>query len=83
MSAPKREVSEAVKAMVSDVLSPLLGRDGGTIEVASHEGAVVTLRIGGAIVGCPGTAYIKRHVIEPAIKKAAGNGVEIVYERGF
>lgn len=72
---------DGIDAMVQEVLAPLLERDGGTIEVAAFEGSVLTLRIGGQLGGCPGTPYVKRHVIEPAIRRAAGPDVEIVYER--
>lgn len=72
---------EDIDAMVDEVLRPLLERDGGSIEVAAFEGSVLTLRLAGAILGCPGTPYVKRHVIEPAIREAVGPDVEIVYER--
>ena len=72
---------DKIDEMVGEVLAPLLERDGGGIGVAAYEGAVLTLRLSGAIAGCPGTPYIKRHVIEPAIRRAAGPDVEIVYER--
>ncbi len=73
---------EQIDAMVDEVLRPLLERDGGGIEVEAYEGAVLTLRLTGAIAGCPGTPYVKRHVIEPAIRRAVGPDVEVVYQRG-
>ena len=45
------------------------------------EGSVVTLRLTGAFLGCPGTPYVKRGVIEPAVREVAGPETEIVYER--
>lgn len=79
MSAMSRR--ERIEAMIGEVLNPLLEKDGGTVELARLEGAVLTLRLTGTLHGCPGTAYVKRVVIEPAIKSAAGADVEIVYER--
>ena len=67
--------------MLSEVLVPLLEKDGGGIELVRFEGSVVTLRISGQLLGDPGTAYIKRQVIEPAMHRAAGPDIEIVYER--
>ena len=51
------------------------------LEVVRFEDAVLTLRLTGTLNACPGTAYVKRGVIEPAVKKAAGAEVEVVYER--
>jgi hypothetical protein len=39
---------------------------------------VLTLRLTGALHGCPGTPYVKRGVIEPAIRAAVGRDVERV-----
>jgi len=72
---------ERIDEVVEAILNPLLERDGGSAEVVRFEGSVLTLRLTGALHGCPGTAYVKRSVIEPAIKSAAGPDVEIVYER--
>lgn len=72
---------EAIDDVVETLLSPLLEKDGGGIEVVAFEGSVVTLRLSGALLGCPGTPYVKRGVIEPAVHSAVGTDVEIVYER--
>ena len=72
---------ERLDEVVASVLRPLLVKDGGDIEVVRFEGSVLTLRLSGALIGCPGTPRLKRHVIEPAVKTATGPTVEIVYER--
>ncbi len=72
---------ERIEEVVRDVLAPLLEKDGGGIALVSFEGSVVKLRIAGTLLGDPGTNYVKRSVIEPAVKAAAGPDVEIVYER--
>jgi Fe-S cluster biogenesis protein NfuA len=72
---------ERIDEVIRDVLRPLVEKDGGGIEVVRFEGSVLTLRLTGTLHGCPGTAYVKRGVIEPAIHTAAGKDVEIVYER--
>lgn len=72
---------DKIDDVVREVLAPLLEKDGGGIAVVRFEGAVLTLRLSGALLGCPGTAYVKRGVIEPAIHAAVGKDVEIVYER--
>ncbi|HEY8432695.1 MAG TPA: NifU family protein [Sandaracinaceae bacterium] len=72
---------EKIDEVVRTVLAPLLAKDGGGIEVVRFEGSVLTLRLRGTLPGCPGTPYVKRGVIEPAIHAAVGRDVEIVYER--
>lgn len=66
-----------------DVLAPLVERDGGGVELVRFEDDVVVLRISGTLSGDPGSAYVKRSVIEPAVKSAAGPDVDIVYERAL
>jgi Fe-S cluster biogenesis protein NfuA len=72
---------DRIEEVIRDVLSPLLAKDGGGIEIVRCEGSVLTLRLTGALHGDPGATYVKRGVIEPAIKSAAGPDLEIVYER--
>lgn len=72
---------ERIEEVVETVLNPLLEKDGGAAEVVAFEDDVLTLRLTGALQGCPGTPYVKRGVIEPAIRKVAGPDVEIVYDR--
>ncbi|HJL17683.1 MAG TPA: NifU family protein [Sandaracinaceae bacterium LLY-WYZ-13_1] len=72
---------ERIEEVLENVLNPLLEKDGGTAELVRFEGSVLTLRLTGALHGCPGTSYVKRGVIEPAIERAAGPDVEVVYER--
>lgn len=72
---------ERIEEVVRDVLGPLLAKDGGGIEIVRFEGSVLTLRLTGALHADPGTAYVKRGVIEPAIHAAAGDDLDIVYER--
>lgn len=72
---------ERIDEVIEKVLTPLLEKDGGGVEVVRFEASVLTLRLTGTLHGCPGTAYVKRGVIEPAIKSAAGPDVELVYER--
>lgn len=64
------------------MLGPLLEKDGGGLEVVAFEGSVLTLRLHGAFLGCPGTPYVKRQVVEPALRSALGPKVEIVYVGG-
>ncbi len=79
--APAVARKDKIDEVVREVLAPLLARDGGGIEVVRFEGSVLTLSLSGSLHGCPGTPYVKRGVIEPAIHAAAGKDVEIVYER--
>ena len=72
---------ERIDEVVETVLRPLLEKDGGGLEVVAFEGSVITIRLSGALLGCPGTSYVKSRVIEPAVRSAVGPDVEIVYER--
>ena len=72
---------ERIENMVKTVLGPLLQSDGGGVEIVRFEGSVLTLRLTGALHGCPGTPFVKRRVVEPAVRQAAGKDIEIVYER--
>jgi Fe-S cluster biogenesis protein NfuA len=72
---------ERIDEVLRELINPLLARDGGHAEIVRFEGSVLMLRLTGALHGCPGTAYVKRGVIEPAIQAAIGRDVEIVYDR--
>lgn len=78
---PSVSKRERIEEVVDSVLNPLLAKDGGSAEVVAYEDGVLTLRLTGALLGCPGTPYVKRGVIEPAIREVAGPDVEIVYDR--
>ncbi|MBL8681134.1 MAG: NifU family protein [Myxococcales bacterium] len=58
------------RAVVANVLAPLIERDGGTIELVRVEGAAAIVRLGGACNGCPGRAMTIEHVILPALRRA-------------
>ena len=73
--------TERIESLIRDVLDPLLEKDGGGLELARVEEGVITLRITGALLGCPGTSTVKRGVIEPALRTIVGPDTEIVYER--
>jgi len=72
---------ERLEQMIRDVLAPLLAVDGYGVELVRFDGSVVTLRLSQSLYGDPGSARVKRQVIEPAVRTAAGTDVEIVYER--
>lgn len=72
---------ERLEAILADVLNPLLEHDGGSVELAALDDGVLTLRLTGELVGCPGTNYVKQGVIEPAVREVAGPDVDIVYVR--
>jgi Fe-S cluster biogenesis protein NfuA len=71
---------DKIEEVLKDVLRPLLEKDGGGIQFVRLDGSKLTLRLSGQLLGCPGTGYVKKGVIEPAIHAAAGKDVEIVYE---
>ena len=70
---------DRIEALIADYLNPLLAVDGGEVELVSVDGPTVKLRIGGALQGCPGTAYVKRGVILPAMRSVVGSRVKVEF----
>jgi Fe-S cluster biogenesis protein NfuA len=64
---------------IDEVLRPLIEADGGAIELLVVEERRVVVALRGACHGCPGSQFTQRHVIEPALRAAAG-GVDLEVE---
>jgi Fe-S cluster biogenesis protein NfuA len=79
----KRVFLEEVKAVIGEVLAPLLEADGGGVEFVSIDGDEVTLRLLGAAAVCTGERYTRVGVIEPLLKAAMGRPVKVKIERAF
>jgi len=67
--------------MVDDILGPLLRADGSDIQLVAIEEGRVTLALEGEAAFGSGAHYVRTHVVEPAIREAAGEAVEVVYEK--
>lgn len=76
-------MSDKARALVDEVLRPLIEADGGTIELVSATEHAVTLRLGGTCSGCPGQPYTKTRVIEPLFEQAFGSGIRVTIERAL
>jgi|LNFM01.1.fsa_nt_gb Fe-S cluster biogenesis protein NfuA len=72
MMNEQRSTAIDPRIVVSDVLAPLIERDGGTIEFVRVDGATAIVRLGGACNGCPGRTMTIAQVILPALRRANG-----------
>jgi len=70
-----------VKAVIEEIIRPLLQADGGDIELVSAEKDVITIRLLGACGGCPGAPYTRADVIEPLVQQALRRTVRVRFER--
>ncbi|MCB9615260.1 MAG: NifU family protein [Sandaracinus sp.] len=74
-------MSRAVTSMVEEVLRPLLRADGGDIELVEATPKRVIVRLHGEAAFGSGAPHVRARVVEPALRKAAGKGVEVVIEK--
>ncbi|MEM7449235.1 MAG: NifU family protein [Myxococcota bacterium] len=74
-------MDSAIRALLSEVIRPIIEADGGTIELVQTEGRRITIEMGGACSGCPGLHYTRTRVIEPSIRETLGNDVEVELRR--
>lgn len=73
---------EKAKALIEDVLRPLIKADGGDIELIKVEGLQIWVRLSGTCLGCPGRPYTLSRVVEPLLKQRLGNEVVVIAEGG-
>jgi Fe-S cluster biogenesis protein NfuA len=74
-----RPLRARLQETIDEVLRPLIEADGGAIELLVVEERRVVVALRGACHGCPGAQFTQRHVIEPALRAAAG-GAELEVE---
>lgn len=67
--------------MVEEVLRPLLRADGGDIELVEATSKRVIVRLHGEAAFGSGAPHVRARVVEPALRKVAGKGVEVVIEK--
>jgi toxin CptA len=60
--------TEEIKAALAEARQILM-RDGGDLEFASLEGAVLTVRLKGACAGCPRSALDLKNVVEALVRR--------------
>ena len=68
---------EAVQRVIDDVLEPLLERDASSIELIDVTEDEVVVRVTGRAAFGVGAEYVRTGVIEPALRKAVGDGPSI------
>lgn len=73
---------DAVKAMLREVLAPLLHADGTQLYLVEHGKKELRLHLTGKLSGSPGTPTAIEHVIAPAVEAVAGK-LKLVVTSGY
>jgi Fe-S cluster biogenesis protein NfuA len=68
--------------LIDEVLRPLIQVDGGQIELVSVSEARMIVRLSGSCLGCPGTPYVLRYVVEPAARELLVPDIQVTTEDG-
>ncbi len=77
-----RGVQEEVEKLIAEYLRPLIEADGGRIELIEVAESRIVLRLSGACGGCPGKPYTLSRIVEPALRRALGQDIEIETREG-
>jgi len=72
---------EALQRLIDDVLNPLLEKDASAVELLTVEDEEVVVRVTGRAAFGVGAEYVRTGVIEPAIRKIAGNDCAIRFKK--
>ena len=77
-----RSLRAALEAALKDDLGPLLEADGGGLELleVDEDERTAVLRFTGALAVCPGTPVVRDDLVEPLLRKRAGE-VSFAYKR--
>jgi Fe-S cluster biogenesis protein NfuA len=59
---------EIVRKLCSETLSPLVRADGGELHLVSATAEDVHLHLSGTCSGCPGAAFTRDRMLEPALQ---------------
>ncbi|MFI5306562.1 MAG: NifU family protein [Polyangiales bacterium] len=68
---------DQAEKVIAEVLRPLIEADGGHIELLEVSTGHVVVRLTGACGGCPGKPYTLGSVIEPALRRALGQDIDV------
>lgn len=63
---------EALHRLIDEVLNPLLQKDASSIELVAVDENEVVVRVSGRAAFGVGAEYVRRGVIEPALRKVVG-----------
>jgi NifU-like protein len=70
-------VQDKAKAVIDEVIRPLIEADGGRLDLVEVTGNRVVIQLSGTCKGCPGQPYTVARIIEPALRKALGVSVDV------
>jgi Fe-S cluster biogenesis protein NfuA len=57
-----------VREILSNVVAPLVERDGAELYLVRVEGREVVVHFGGTYAGCPGVGAITRNIVAPVLR---------------
>jgi len=70
-------VQDKAKAVIDEVIRPLIEADGGRLDLVEVTGNRVVIQLSGTCKGCPGQPYTVARIIEPVLRKALGVSVDV------
>ena len=68
---------DKAKALIENVLAPLVAADGGRLEFLRIDGKRVQVRMTGTCLGCPGKPYTVARILEPALRRVLGDDITV------
>lgn len=68
-----------IEEIISNTINPILKIDNGNIEFISFNNGLVEISLHGSCLGCPGSPYTIKYLVEPILRKKINsiNGVII------
>lgn len=73
----------SVADLIDDLLAPLISADGGHLELIEVRQGLVKIALRGPSLFGADAEYVKFHVIVPAIKRVAGEDVDVEFVDPF
>ena len=81
LERPAVKLPDELARVISEILEPLLQADGGGLQVLAHhaDAGSLELRLTGAFRGDPSAVYVRASIVKPALEKAAGKELELIW----
>lgn len=72
------DLQEPVKNIISNKISPMLARDGGSIKLLDIKNAKIYIQLQGACVGCSASGSTLKFIVEKELKSSIHPNLTIV-----